>query len=485
MRPITRTIVQLAVAFAVLAATASAQYPGQYPTQQYPTGQYPPATYPGGGTTYPPGTYPPNTYPPNTYPNTYPTRLPGGVPVNLPVPEVKLPKKKKDDKAGPGQEMKLTVASVDGTLRRLREKDLVLETSHKSLLRFRLLAKTRFQDKAGEPVRDSLLHPGDQLTVQVSPDDEETALRVILLRSGTSGEREAAEKRVDEAVVRAPRTEDLGKPHTVSTHEGAASDSPDPATATIEDAKPATGESETLPESHGPRLETDEAIISDARTASDNFATTLPNYLVEQLTVRYFSQTFPARWQEIDQVTADLAYVDGKEDYRNFRIAGKPIDRPEQSGSWSTGEFSTTLQDILSPVTNAAFHRRGEEKVKGRPAIVFNYTVAQSNSHWTMVSPDDRRYNPAYEGAIWVDKDTRRVLRIEQRTSSMPRDWPFKGAECILEYGFVKIDQKTYLLPATAENNACMSGSGTCTRNLIEFRNYRKFTTESNVRFDK
>ena len=68
-----------------------------------------------------------------------------------------------------------------------------------------------------------------------------------------------------------------------------------------------------------------------------------------------------------------------------------------------------------------------------------------------MVSPDDRRYNPAYEGAIWVDKDTRRVLRIEQRTSSMPRDWPFKGAECILEYGFVKIDQKTYLLPATAE----------------------------------
>jgi hypothetical protein len=75
------------------------------------------------------------------------------------------------------------------------------------------------------------------------------------------------------------------------------------------------------------------------------------------------------------------------------------------------------------------------------------------------------------------------VLRIEQRTTSMPRDWPFRGAEAVLEYGFVKIDQKTYLLPATAENIGCMSGSGACTRNLIEFRNYRKFTTESNVRF--
>src|SRR5438876_4928171 len=42
-----------------------------------------------------------------------------------------------------------------------------------------------------------------------------------------------------------------------------------------------------------------------------------------------------------------ISYVDGKEDYRNFRIDGKPIDQPEHSGTWSTGEFSTTLEDIL------------------------------------------------------------------------------------------------------------------------------------------
>jgi hypothetical protein len=84
-----------------------------------------------------------------------------------------------------------------------------------------------------------------------------------------------------------------------------------------------------------------------------------------------------------------------------------------------------------------------------------------------------------------VDKDTRRVLRIEQRTTALPRDWPLKMAESILEYGYVKIEQKTYLLPNTAENVGCMSGSGACTRNLLEFRNYRKFTAESNVRFEK
>jgi len=347
-------------------------------------------------------------------------------------------------------------------------------------------------------MRDSLLHAGDQLSIQVSPDDEETALRVILVRGGSASDRAAAERPVQEAAIREPRTEDLSKPRTVSiadgTREASHESGPDP----VEESKapaegaPATSassssgpEPEAAPESNGPRATTDAGIIAEARSASANFTATLPNYLVQQVTVRYFSPTSPARWQLLDQVTADLAYVDGKEDYRNFRIDGKPIDRPEQSGSWSTGEFSTTLEDLLSPTTSANFRRRGEEKLNGRIAIVFNYTVAQSNSHWIIVSPDQRRYSPAYEGSIWVDKDTRRVLRTEQRTTAFPRDWPFKMAESILEYGYVKIDQKTYLLPNTAENVGCMSGSGACTRNLIEFRNYRKFTAESNVRFEK
>ena len=475
----------LPAALLAFAVPVFAQFPSQYPSQ-YPPGQYPPNTYP-------PGSYPPNTYPPNTYPDSYPTRLPGGVPVNLPVPDLKLPKRKgKDDKPSAKQDQgHFTLASTDGTLRRLREKDLLLEGPRKAVLRFRLLAKTRFEDKAGEPVRDSLLHPGDQLSVLVSPDDEETALRVVLLHNGSDSERATAEKPVEEAAIRAPRTEDFGKPRTVASHDSPPSEA---APVIEEDAKPAASapvesaaaapDPDTLA-AKAPGGDSDDAIIAGARSAAATFTATLPNYLVQQLTMRYFSPNSPARWQQIDQVTADLAYVDGKEDYRNFRINNQPVDRPEQSGSWSTGEFSTTLEDILSPMTNAKFRRRGEQKLVGRNAIVFDYTVAQPNSHWTIVSPDDRRYNPPYEGAIWVDQDTRRVLRIEQRTVSMPAGWPYKGAECILEYGYVRIEQKTYLLPDRAENQACMSGSGACTRNVIEFRNYRKFTTESSVTFGR
>ena len=156
-----------------------------------------------------------------------------------------------------------------------------------------------------------------------------------------------------------------------------------------------------------PRRNTDEAIIQDAREAAANFSATLPNYLVDQVTSRYFATGFPSRWQQIDVVTADLVYVNGKEDYRNFKIDDRPVDLPiERTGSWSTGEFGTTLEDVMALSTNATFRRRGEEKMAGRTAVVFDYSVAQANSHWTMVSPDGREYKPAYTGAVWIDKDT-------------------------------------------------------------------------------
>ena len=471
------------LALLLVGLPALAQYPTQYPPGQYPPGQYPPGQYP-------PGQYPPGQYPPNTYPNTYPTRLPGGVPVNLPVPEVKLPKGKEKGK-GNADDTKTTVASVDGTLRRLGEKDLVLQTSKRNLLRFRLLAKTRFQNKAGEAIRDSLLHPGDQLSVQVSPDDEETALRVVLQRAGSASERREAELPYDQSAVRAPTAEDMGKGRTVIKGDGSAptesESSGDTATAaTPAAAATADAASEDAgPPPGPPRLMTDEALIKDAREAATAFSAGLPAYLAQQVTTRYFATGFPPRWQEIDEITAELAYVGGKEDYRDFKINGQSIDRPERSGTWSTGEFGTTLEDVLSFGTDAAFKRRGEETVAGRRAVVFDYKVTAEHSHWTMVAPDDRRLNPAYEGAIWIDKDTRRVLRIEQRTTSFPRDFPVSRAESILQYGFVKIDGKSYLLPASGENLGCMTGSGACTRNAIAFRNYRKFTAESTVTFGK
>jgi hypothetical protein len=466
-----------------MALPAIAQYPGQYPPGQYPPGQYPGGQYPPGQ--YPPGQYPPGQYPPNTYPGgTYPG--PGGVPITL--PGIHLPnRKQKSD----GDAKTTTIQSIDGTLRRLAEKDLLLQTSSNKVLRFRLIPKTEFRSKDGKPVRDSLIHPGDKLSVDVSPDDVETALNVILVKSGNSAEREAASVPVDEARISTPEPGDFGRAHSVThTDSGHTDDSPRETTTVDDDSdRPAiTRKTDDSDSSENPAAAPQEStaqVIREARSAAYAFSEGLPNFLVQQVTTRSSGTRSLDSWNAIDVVTADVASVNGKEDYRNIKVNGRPTNRPEDSGSWSTGEFQVTLEDILSPATLAAFTERGEVRMSGKLALVFDLRVEQSHSHWKLVSQNGGSYNPAYRGTIWVDKDSHRVLRIEQKAIDLPRDFAYDKSESTLEYGYVDIDGHSYLLPSKADNIACLAGSSTCGRNVIEFRNYRKFSTDTNVSFDK
>lgn len=402
-----------------------------------------------------PGQYPPGQYPPGQYPND--SRLPGGIPMP------RFPKRKPKEASGKaGQEAKVNAASVDGSLRKVREKDLLLQ-SKRGLLRFRLLAKTQFQNKAGEPVRDSLLHPGDLVSIQVNPDDEETALRVILVREGSAAERAAADKPFDESAARAPRAEDLSKPRTITVK-----DTPSEEPAVAESAPAAA------PEDAKTVATTDEQLIQAAGIAAKRFGTSLPPYAARQTTSRYFSTTSPPAWQAMDVITAELSYHKGKAEYSDIKIDDTPTNKTvEKTGSWQVSEFTTTVEDLFAADTNASFKRRGEERVRSRSAIVFDFAVPQSNSHWTLVAPDQRRYSPAYEGAIWIDSGTHQVLRIEQRSKGIPQDFPLSKVESTLEYMYVNIGQRPYLVPASGESVGCVSGGGACTRTVASYKDYR------------
>ena len=498
---------------ALLTATAGrAQLPGSNPTSQfpapYPGGQYPqqgpnPSQYPQGQ--YPPGQYPPGQYPPGQYPGTI--GLPGGV--GLPVP--RLPGKKTKDTSQPNSNnVKVALRAADGTLRELGEKNLYLEITNHKILKFRLLAKTQFRDKEGESVRDSLLKPGDQLSVQVNGDDPETALRVILTRTGLQAERTAAERPFDHDSAKTPVVADThaagtmevgAEPSTGSTSSpsgnGDAPVSPRAADPPQPKLSPDTPRSEDASATE-PRQPAEKAkvvprpgspqddIIDAARDAADRLNDGLPNFIVQQNTTRYYGTTYPAQWRVLDVVTAEVVSVGGKEDYRNIMVNGKPSNRPvEKTGAWSTGEFQTTLDSLLSPYSAAGFRKAEDDTLGGRPAYTYSFIVQQENSNWDIHAPDGSIATPAYSGTVWIDKDTRNVLRIEEQTGPLPASFPFDKAESVVEYSFVRIDGKNYPLPVHSEILTCQRGSSSCTKNEINFQNYRKFTADSTITFGK
>jgi hypothetical protein len=415
-------------------------------------------------------------------------QLPGGIPVGIPVPQVNLPKRgPKGDNPG-ADSAKIALLGVDGALRELGEKDLFIDIPGKHLLRFRLLVKTEFRNKQGEPVRDSLLKPGDQLTVQTNKIDPETAVRVLLVREGTPAERRAAALPFDRSAAQVPVEADMHPAGSIELAGASPAPAPssEPAAAPVGAGHPSTepaADADTLPPP--PAVPVDD-VIADARAAADSFLSEMPNFLVQQVTTRYYTNSAPARWIATDVVTAEVRCVDGKEEYSNILINGRPSNRPiEKTGAWSTGEFVTTLQDLFSPYTAASFVRDGEDTIAGRVAYLYDFSVRQANSHWVLVGPDGRHEAPPYTGRVWIDKERHRVLRMEQRSSAISSALPYDKAESTLEYGFTSIDGKNYLLPIHSENQACMRGRADCTRNEIAFQNYRKFAAESNVTFSK
>lgn len=268
-------------------------------------------------------------------------------------------------------------------------------------------------------------------------------------------------------------------PNIITPLPSAGDEAPPPkAGAPVEDKgpRPVLDISGSLPK----RVEND-PLIDQAAQAAFEFDGTLPNFLCDEIVTRSFSDDKPPKWKKKDTVQVDLMYVDRREDYRNVRVNGKLLKSgtPEDTGSWSTGDWGTTLVDILHPATAAVFKRRGKDKIAGIDCEVFDFTVEKANSHWTV------RYGkpikPAYKGAIWIDPKSGRSLRTEMQAVRLPSDYELDWVEQMTEYGWVTIGSEKFLLPVRSENLACWRYTTKCSRNELEFKNYRKFSAESTI----
>ncbi len=229
----------------------------------------------------------------------------------------------------------------------------------------------------------------------------------------------------------------------------------------------------------------DDPLVRKASDAALDFTETLPSYVCQEMMSRYQSSSHPADWQPIDVITTNLVYDNGKEDYRDIAVNGKPIKKrmEEMSGAWSTGEFGTVLIDLFSPATAADFHFRKDSRASGVDAKVYDFDVSREHSHWN-VHIGAQTYRPAYRGSVWIDPQTARVLRIEMQAYGFPEEFPTDHVESATDYQYVRLgDLRQYLLPVHAETLTCQRGSNNCSRNSIDFRNYHKYTGESEITF--
>jgi hypothetical protein len=235
------------------------------------------------------------------------------------------------------------------------------------------------------------------------------------------------------------------------------------------------------------------AIIDEVREYALNYSKSLPNFLSTQVVrryqagapgSRYNSRSSEPSWVQVDLLTLRLSYFDQKEEYKLILHNNSPTTQDYKSvgGATSTGEFGSLLRDIFEPRTHARFEWDGWARLRDQLVMAFHYSVEQANSQWGIEYEKKEHIIPAYSGRILIDKDTHVVMRVTLNADNIPASFPVKMATTILDYDYTDISGHQFLLPLKSETQ--MSADGVLSRNDTEFRLYRRYSAEAEIKYD-
>ncbi|HUB78635.1 MAG TPA: hypothetical protein VMB03_07565 [Bryobacteraceae bacterium] len=229
------------------------------------------------------------------------------------------------------------------------------------------------------------------------------------------------------------------------------------------------------------------ALVERARQKALAYTQSLPDFLATEIIHRYQGSVKEGLGgNPVDTLTVQLRYLQHKEDHRLMLVDGKPTRRTFDTieGSVASGEFGATLAAIFDPATQTAFRWQSGKNLRGRRLAVVAYEVAGSHSHYRLGTAADGKTvvaDAGYHGVLEIDPDTGEVLHLEYIADHIPDSVHLTYAGTKVDYALAGIAGQRYLLPARSEME--MRAPTSWTRNVIEFREYRKFAADSSIDF--
>ena len=258
----------------------------------------------------------------------------------------------------------------------------------------------------------------------------------------------------------------------------------------------------TLEEAARRRLNPTASVLPSEAEASDILERTrkitlaaaeaMPDFVVRQRITRSYARGSTENWIVADHLTVAVSYRESAgEQYKLLSINGLPPgkDAPEGNdytqagGASSTGEYVTTLTALFSEESRTTFQVVDTDLLRGHRMVVYEYEVKKPYSTYRITADADRSVISGYRGRVWLDRENYRVLRIESMATDLPPDFPITATSRLVDYDWVTINERPYLLPSFAEIKMSYNRKGQIfqSRNEIRFRNYQKFGSEVKI----
>jgi VWFA-related protein len=235
-----------------------------------------------------------------------------------------------------------------------------------------------------------------------------------------------------------------------------------------------------------PAAEEVQSLISEARARAVGYRDSFPNFICLQLTNRAADSSGGDRWKHLDTIAERLTYRDKAEERKIVAIDGKPSDESRESmeanqkAVFSAGEFGGDLFAVFADSAKADFQWKETDSLGDGKVQVFNYRVLKANSMFSVTGSNNDVIKVGYHGQVYIDNATRSVRRINLVADDIPANFPTHSTAITVDYDYVVINAHDYLMPISASLSV-RQGRSEAILNTMEFRNYRKFGSESRI----
>jgi hypothetical protein len=239
-----------------------------------------------------------------------------------------------------------------------------------------------------------------------------------------------------------------------------------------------------------PSSEEQAKLLDEVRDYAVNYTHRLPDFICLEQTRRYVDTTGRDSWRPTDIISARLSYFNQKEDYKLISQNDRVITDGSYTsvgGATSTGDFGTTMERIFDAKSNTRIEWERWATLRKHRMHVFSYRVPLEYSDFSIRSAQDAK-DPGvsvvagYHGEIFVDRDMNVIMRITKEADSIPAAFPVREASETLDYDFTKIGESEFLLPLNVDVR--MHSVRLWSKNVKEFRLYRKFSADAVIKFD-
>jgi hypothetical protein len=225
-------------------------------------------------------------------------------------------------------------------------------------------------------------------------------------------------------------------------------------------------------------------LLEKSRLANDDLYSNLKSFVCKEQIQRFKGDIRGSRARSIDRVSANLSFENGVERYSEIRQNSRDLSSISAlSGAWSEGEFGTLLQQTaqLMEIQSVAFVE--STTLDGIPAAIYRFTVAEQESPWDL-EVSSKHYRIPFTTDVWISAQTGEILKITRKSISIPEETRIAEIDWDVTLGAVDLNGKTWRLPTAAAYSVSYAESKRKEWNEMSFSGYRRYGSESFLRFD-